>query len=56
MTTAFKDLKKGLKEVEVFLSGETSGYRLSVPKDVDVKAARARLNMAPSRRDVEDLR
>jgi hypothetical protein len=51
----FKDLKDGLKEVEAFLSGETSSYEVSVPKDVDVKAVRARLKMTPSRRDVDEL-
>jgi hypothetical protein len=55
MTTVFKDLKEGLKEVEAFLSGETSSYQVSVPRDIDVKAVRARLNMTPPRRDVHEL-
>jgi putative transcriptional regulator len=45
MTTIFQDLKNGLKEVDAFLSGKTSGYKVSVPTDVDVKAIRGRLNM-----------
>ena len=55
MTTVFKDLNEGLKEVDAFLSGETSIYQVSVPKDVDVKAARARLNMTPPQRDADEL-
>jgi hypothetical protein len=55
MTTVFKDLNEGLKEVDAFLSGETSSYQVSVPKDVDVKAARARLNMTPPQRDADEL-
>jgi putative transcriptional regulator len=49
MTTIFQDLKNGLKEVDAFLSGETSGYKVSVPTDVDVKAIRGRLNMTQSK-------
>lgn len=49
MTTVFQDLKNGLKEVDAFLSGETSGYKVSVPTDVDVKAIRGRLNMTQSK-------
>jgi putative transcriptional regulator len=49
MTTVFQDLKNGLKEVDAFLSGETGGYKVSVPTDVDVKAIRGRLNMTQSK-------
>ena len=49
MTTVFQDLKNGLREVDAFLSGETGGYKVSVPTDVDVKAIRGRLNMTQSR-------
>jgi putative transcriptional regulator len=49
MKTVFQDLKNGLREVDAFLSGETSGYKVSVPTDVDVKAIRGRLNMTQSK-------
>jgi putative transcriptional regulator len=49
MTTLFQYLKNGLKEVEAFLSGETTGYKVSLPTDVDVKAIRGRLNMTQAR-------
>src|ERR1700720_1319976 len=49
MTTVFQDLTNGLKEVDAFLSGETRGYKVSVPTDVDVKAIRGRLNMTQTK-------
>ena len=49
MTTMFEDLKNGLKEVDAFLAGETAGYKVSVPTDVDVKAIRGRLNMTQAK-------
>ena len=49
MTTVFQGLKNGLKDVDAFLSGETAGYKVSVPTDVDVKAIHGRLNMTQSR-------
>ena len=49
MKTVFQDLKNGLEEVDAFLSGETSGYKVSVPTDVDVKAIRGRLNMTQAK-------
>jgi len=49
MTSVFQDLKNGLKEVDAFLSGETEGYKVSVPTDVDVKAIRGRLHMTQSK-------
>jgi putative transcriptional regulator len=45
MTTMFEDLMTGLDEVDAFLGGETTGYRVSVPAEVDVKAIRQRLKM-----------
>jgi hypothetical protein len=42
MTTVFQDLKNGLGEVDAFLSGETSGYKVSVPKDRGAKAIESR--------------
>lgn len=49
MTTLFKDMMTGLDEVEAFLAGEKTGYKVSVPAEVDVKTIRKRLNMTQSR-------
>lgn len=45
----FQDLKNGLAEVDAFLAGDTKGYKVTVPVDVDVKAIRKRLVMTQSR-------
>jgi putative transcriptional regulator len=47
--TLFEDLMTGLDEVDVFLAGKTTGYRVTLPAEVDVKAIRKRLNMTQSR-------
>lgn len=49
MTTLFKDMMTGLDEVDAFLAGEKTGYKVSVPAEVDVKVIRKRLNMTQSR-------
>jgi putative transcriptional regulator len=49
MTPTFDDLMNGLDEVDAFLAGKTSGYKVSVPTDVDVKSIRKRLNMTQAR-------
>lgn len=49
MTTMFKDMMNGLDEVDAFLAGEKSGYKVSVPAEVDVKVIRKRLNMTQAR-------
>ena len=49
MTTMFEDLMTGLDEVDAFLAGEKTGYRVTLPAEVDVKAIRKRLNMTQSR-------
>ncbi len=49
MTTMFEDMMAGLGEVNAFLAGETVGYKVSVPADVDVKEIRKRLNMTQAR-------
>jgi putative transcriptional regulator len=49
MTTVFKDMMTGLDEVDAFLAGKATGYRVSLPAEVDVKAIRKRLNMTQSR-------
>jgi hypothetical protein len=45
MANIFKDLMQGLDEVEAFLAGKTAGYKVHVPKNVDVKKIRRRLKM-----------
>ena len=45
MTAIFHDLMNGLDEVDAFLAGQTAGYKVSVPTEVDVKSIRKRLNM-----------
>jgi putative transcriptional regulator len=49
MSALFKDLMNGLTEVDNFLSGETSGYKVTVPSDIDVKAIRKSLKMTQAR-------
>jgi putative transcriptional regulator len=49
MTTLFKDMMTGLDEVDAFLAGERTGYKVSVPAEVDVKTIRKRLKMTQSR-------
>src|SRR6202453_3615716 len=49
MSKMFGDLMTGLDEVDTFLAGEKTGYKVSVPSDVDVKAIRKRLSMTQSR-------
>jgi putative transcriptional regulator len=45
----FNDLMKGLDEVEAFLAGETAGYKVNLPAEVDVKGIRKRLKMTQAR-------
>jgi putative transcriptional regulator len=49
MTTMFDDLMTGLEEVDAFLAGQTAGYRVSLPAEVDVKSIRKGLKMTQSR-------
>lgn len=49
MTSLFEDMMTGLDEVEAFLSGEKTGYKVSVPAEVNVKAIRKKLNMTQTR-------
>jgi putative transcriptional regulator len=49
MTAMFKDLMKGLDEVEAFLAGETAGYKVTLPAKVNVKSIRKRLKMTQAR-------
>jgi putative transcriptional regulator len=49
MATMFDDLMGGLGEVDAFLAGETAGYRVNLPAEVDVKGIRKRLKMTQAR-------
>jgi putative transcriptional regulator len=49
MTTIFEEMMTGLNEVDDFLAGETTGYKVSVPAEIDVKAIRKKLKMTQSR-------
>lgn len=49
MTARFEDMMTGLNEVDAFLRGERTGYKVSVPAEVDVKVIRKRLNMTQAR-------
>ena len=49
MATSFEDMMTGLDEVEAFLAGKKSGYKVSVPAEINVKAIRHKLNMTQSR-------
>jgi putative transcriptional regulator len=49
MATIFKDLMAGLDEVDTFLAGETAGYKVNLPANVDVKGIRKRLKMTQAR-------
>jgi putative transcriptional regulator len=45
----FNDLMTGLDEVDAFLSGERSGYKVTLPAEVDVKGIRKKLKMTQAR-------
>jgi putative transcriptional regulator len=49
MATIFEDLMTGLNEVDAFLDGETTGYKVNLPAEVDVKSIRKRLKMTQAR-------
>src|SRR5271168_4105238 len=49
MATMFDDLKAGLEEVDAFLGGETAGFKVALPAEVDVKSIRKRLKMTQAR-------
>jgi len=49
MSTAFEKMMAGLDEVEAYLSGETKGFKVHVPGEVDVKAIRNRLGLTQAR-------
>lgn len=45
MAAIFNDLMRGLDEVDAFLAGETTGCKVNLPAEVDVKEIRKRLKM-----------
>jgi putative transcriptional regulator len=49
MATIFEEMMTGLNEADDFLAGETTGYKVSVPAEIDVKAIRKKLKMTQSR-------
>jgi putative transcriptional regulator len=49
MTTMFEDLKTGLAEVDDFLAGQRTGYKVTVPADIDVKNIRKGLHMTQAK-------
>jgi len=49
MSKLFDDLMQGLNEVEAFLAGDSTGSRVHIPADMDVKAIRGKLKMTQAR-------
>src|SRR5579875_3532432 len=49
MTTLFKDMMAGLDEVEAFLAGYATGYKVTVPAEVNVRVIRKKLSMTQAR-------
>ncbi len=49
MTKMFEDMKRGLEEVNAFLAGESAGYKVTLPAEIDVKSIRKRLKMTQAR-------
>jgi putative transcriptional regulator len=45
MSMMFEDLKQGLAEVDAFIDGETEGYKITLPAEIDVKNIRKGLRM-----------
>jgi len=49
MSKMFEDMKRGLEEVDAFLAGESAGYKVTLPAEIDVKSIRKRLKMTQAR-------
>jgi putative transcriptional regulator len=49
MKSVFKELMSGLDDVESYLTGNTEGFRVYVPKEVNVKEIRNRLHMTQAK-------
>jgi putative transcriptional regulator len=49
MTDLYQHLMSGLDEVEAFLGGQTTGYKVNLPADIDVQSIRKSLKMTQAR-------
>ena len=49
MSEMFDRMMNSLKEVEAFLAGDSTGCRVHIPADMDVKAIRGKLKMTQAR-------
>ncbi|HTV55214.1 MAG TPA: transcriptional regulator [Terriglobia bacterium] len=49
MKNTFDELMSGLKDVETYLSGETSGFKVHLPEKVNVKEIRSHLHMTQAK-------
>jgi putative transcriptional regulator len=49
MPKIFQEPMTGLDEVDAFLSGETAGYKVNLPAEIDVRGIRKRLKMTQAR-------
>jgi len=47
--TVFEDLKAALSEVDRFLAGQRSGYKVTLPAEIDVKRIRLGLHMTQAK-------
>lgn len=49
MTRMFEDLKAGLTDVDNFLAGQRSGFKVTVPAEINVKSIRKGLHMTQAK-------
>jgi putative transcriptional regulator len=49
MSKMFEDLKRGLADVDAFLDGQKTGFKVTLPEEINVKEIRGRLQMTQSR-------
>lgn len=49
MKTTFQEMMRGLDEVDEFLAGKKTGYRVTIPAQVDVRGIRRKLSMTQAR-------
>ncbi|ETF03546.1 DNA-binding protein [Advenella kashmirensis W13003] len=45
MSTVYQNIKQGLEEAITYAKGDERGVRVHMPRDVDVKAVRAKIGM-----------
>jgi putative transcriptional regulator len=48
MGKMFDDLKQGLTEIDTYRGGKDSGFKVTVPAEIDVKSIRKKLHMTQS--------